>query len=58
MTILIILGCLFIALLVAIPLIERSGFRMSSEQMGQWGRWVLPLLVILGIVQLVMYYAN
>ncbi|MEO9946354.1 MAG: hypothetical protein ABJH28_04885 [Paraglaciecola sp.] len=58
MTILIILGCLFIALLVVIPLIERSGFRMSSEQMGQWGRWVLPLLVILGIVQLVMYYAN
>lgn len=58
MTIVIILGCLFIALLVVIPLIERSGFRMSSEQMGQWGRWVLPLLVILGIVQLVMYYAN
>ncbi|MEP1384445.1 MAG: hypothetical protein ABJK64_11745 [Paraglaciecola sp.] len=58
MTILIILGCLFIALLVVIPLIEHSGFRMSSEQMGQWGRWVLPLLVILGIVQLVMYYAN
>lgn len=58
MTVLIILGCLFVALLVGIPLIERSGFRMSNEQMGKWGRWILPLLLLLGLIQLVMHYVN
>ncbi|MFT2092581.1 hypothetical protein [Paraglaciecola sp. 2405UD69-4] len=58
MTVLIILGCLFIALLVIIPLIERSGFTMSNETMGKWGRWILPLLVVLGVIQLIMFYAN
>jgi len=58
MTVLIILGVLFIALVVIVPLIERSNFRMSSEQMGKMGRWILPLLVIMVIIQLVMYYVN
>ena len=58
MTVLIILAVLFIALIVVVPLIERSNFRMSSEQMGKFGRWILPLLVIMVIIQLVMYYAN
>ncbi|MFT6988810.1 MAG: putative membrane protein [Paraglaciecola sp.] len=58
MTVLIILGVLFIALVVIVPLIERSNFRMSTEQMGKWGRWILPLLVIMVLIQLVMHYAN
>jgi len=58
MTVLIILAVLFIALVVIVPLIERSNFRMSNEQMGKFGRWILPLLVILVIIQLVMHYAN
>ena len=58
MTVLIILAVLFIALVVIVPLIERSNFRMSGEQMGKLGRWILPLLIILAIIQLVMYYAN
>jgi hypothetical protein len=58
MTVLIILAVLFIALVVIVPLIERSNFRMSSEQMGKMGRWILPLLVIMVVIQLVMYYAN
>ena len=58
MTILIILAVLFIALVVIVPLIVRSSFRMSSEQMGSLGRWILPLLVISLIIRLVMYYAN
>jgi uncharacterized membrane protein len=58
MTVLIILGALFIALVVIVPLIERSNFRMSTEQMGKWGRWILPLLVIMVIIQLVRYYAS
>jgi hypothetical protein len=58
MTILIILGVLFLALVVIVPLIERSNFRMSNEQQSKIGRWVLPLLVIMIVVQLVMYYAG
>jgi hypothetical protein len=58
MTVLIILAVLFIALIVVVPLIERSNFRMSSEQMGKFGRWILPLLVIMGLINLVMYYAD
>lgn len=58
MAVLIILAVLFIALIVVVPLIERSKFRMSGEQMGQLGRWILPLLVIMVIIQLVMHYAN
>jgi hypothetical protein len=58
MTVLIILGVLFIALVIIVPLIERSKFRMSNEQMGKLGRWLLPLVVIMVIIQLVMHYVN
>jgi hypothetical protein len=58
MTVLIILAVLFIALVVIVPLIERSNFRMSGEQMGKMGRWILPLLVIMVTIQLVMYYVK
>jgi hypothetical protein len=56
MTALIILAVLFISLIVIIPLIERSGFRMSNEQMGKLGQWILPLLVIMAVIQLVRHY--
>jgi len=58
MTVFIIIAVLFIALVVIVPLIERSNFRMSSEQMGKWGRWILPLLLIMLVVRLIMYYTN
>jgi succinate dehydrogenase/fumarate reductase cytochrome b subunit len=58
MTVLIILGVLFIALVIIVPLIERSKFRMSNEQMGKLGSWLLPLVVIMVIIQLVMHYVN
>jgi hypothetical protein len=31
---------------------------MTTEQMGKFGRWILPLLVIMLLVKLVMHYAN
>ncbi|MEP1446127.1 MAG: hypothetical protein ABJK37_08460 [Paraglaciecola sp.] len=58
MTVLIILAVLVIALVVIVPLIERSNFRMSNEQMSKLGRWILPLLVIMLTIQLVMHYAE
>lgn len=56
MTVLIILGVLFVALIVIVPLLERSNFRLSAEQMSSMGRWILPLLVIMVAVQLIMYW--
>lgn len=58
MTALIIIAVLFISLIVIVPLIERSGFRMNSEQLGKWSKWILPLAIILIIVQMVMYYTG
>ena len=58
MTALIIVAILFISLFVAIPLLERSKFRMSGEQMGKIGRWVLPLMILIIIIQLFRHYAG
>ncbi len=52
-----ILAVLFISLVVIVPLIERSNFRMSNEQMNKIGRWVLPLLVIMAVIRLIMHYS-
>ena len=58
MTALIIVAILFISLLIAIPLLERSKFRLSGEQMGKLGRWVLPLMIIAIILQLIFHYTG
>lgn len=55
MTVVIILAILVIALIVVIPLLEKSNFRMSPEQMQKWGRWVLPLAIVLALVQLIRH---
>ncbi|ALS98050.1 hypothetical protein [Lacimicrobium alkaliphilum] len=52
MTVFYILALLFLALVIIIPLLERSKVRMSEEQMGKLGRWVWPLVMILLITQL------
>ncbi|WP_041713833.1 hypothetical protein [Paraglaciecola sp. T6c] len=56
MTVLIILGVLFIALLIVVPLLERSSFRISNEQMSKMSRWILPLLVVMVVIQLIMHF--
>ena len=55
MTVVIILGVLLVALLVVVPLLERSRFRMSDTQMNKIGRWVLPLVIVLALIQLVRH---
>jgi hypothetical protein len=57
MTVIIILAVLLVALLVVVPLLEKSNFRMSDEKLSKWGRWVLPLAIILALVQLVRHFA-
>ncbi|WP_199271618.1 hypothetical protein [Paraglaciecola sp. L3A3] len=58
MTVLLILGVLFIALVVLVPLIERANFNLSNQQMSKFGRWILPLLVISVVIQLIMHYTG
>jgi hypothetical protein len=58
MTVLIILGVLFLSLLVILPLLEKMQFRMSDESQAKMSRWILPLLVIVAVVQLIMYAAG
>lgn len=46
MTVLIILGVLFIALFVTIPLIEKSNMRVSDESAAKISRWIWPLMAV------------
>lgn len=58
MTVVIILAILVVALLVVVPLLERSGFRMSNEQMSRWGRWILPLAIVLVLIQMIRHLVS
>jgi len=50
-----ILVTLLAALVILVPLIERFGPRMSKEDLAKIGRYVLPLMAILLILQLLSY---
>lgn len=47
MTVLIILGVLFLALVIIIPLVEKSNVRMSDETTAKISRWIWPLMIVL-----------
>ncbi|GGF53075.1 hypothetical protein [Alteromonas lipolytica] len=53
MTILYIIGILFLALVVIVPLLEKSNWRMSGQDMSKLTRWFWPLLMILLVAQLI-----
>ncbi|WP_340678725.1 hypothetical protein [Paraglaciecola sp.] len=55
MAVIIILAVLLVALLIVVPLLEKSNFKMSEDSLSKWGRWVLPLAIILALVQLVRH---
>lgn len=46
MNVLIIIGVLFIALIVIIPMIEKSNMRMSDESASKIQRWIFPLILV------------
>ncbi|MCW8090700.1 hypothetical protein [Alteromonas sp. ASW11-130] len=54
MEVIVIIGILFLALFLVIPLIERSKMRISSEESAKIARWIWPLVMIALIVQLIM----
>lgn len=53
MNLLIILGTLLIALVVIIPLIEKSGMRADSPTISKLSRWIMPVLILLAVFQLI-----
>ena len=55
MAILGILAVLFIALIVIVPMLEKSSMRISPETQAKFMKWVIPLIVILLVIQLFMY---
>ncbi|WP_395342591.1 hypothetical protein PN836_001320 [Ningiella sp. W23] len=55
MNVFVILGVLFIALLVIVPLVEKSGLRVSNETAGKMSRIIFPLIIIALVIQLFMY---
>ncbi|MFS1704818.1 hypothetical protein [Aestuariibacter sp. GS-14] len=53
MTVIIIIGILFLALAVVVPMLEKSNWRMNSEEQSKLSRWLWPLLMILLVAQLI-----
>ena len=51
-----ILGVLFIALIIIVPLVERYGKRYSKEELGKLTRWIFPLLMLLMVLQTLRYF--
>ena len=55
MAVLGILAVLFIALIVIVPMIEKSSVRISQETQAKFARWILPLVVVALVIQLFIY---
>ncbi|MCC2604459.1 hypothetical protein [Planctobacterium marinum] len=53
MTVFIILGLLFLALFVVVPLVEKHGKRHSPEELQKITRWIWPLVGIMLVLQLI-----
>lgn len=58
MVVLTILGVLFLALVILVPLMERFAKPMKDEEVSKIARWVLPLVALLLVVQLIAYWVN
>jgi hypothetical protein len=56
MNVFVILGVLFLALVIIIPLIEKSNLRVSDESASKISRWIWPLLGIMLVLSLFSYY--
>ena len=56
MEVLAILAVLFIALIVIVPMLEKSSVRISPETQRKFSRWIIPLIFLVLIIQLFMYF--
>jgi hypothetical protein len=55
MNVLVVLGVLFLALIIIVPMVEKSGLRVSNEISSKLARIILPLVAIAILIQLLMY---
>ncbi|WP_166263475.1 hypothetical protein [Marinobacter caseinilyticus] len=55
-TLLIILGVLFLALVILIPLIEKYAPKGEPRDISKLSRFVFPLLALLIVLQMIRYY--
>jgi hypothetical protein len=53
MNVFIIIGVLFLALLIVVPLIEKYGKRHSPEELSKITKWIWPLVMIVLVAQLI-----
>lgn len=53
MTLITILGILFLALFIVVPLVEKHGKRHSDEELSKISRWAFPLIAAILIAQLI-----
>ena len=56
MNLLIILAVLILALMVLVPLLERTGMGRNSPKIAAASRWLLPLVGVSMLLQLLFYY--
>lgn len=56
MALLKILGILLLALLVVVPLLARFGKRNSDAEVSRMSRWILPLVMLLAVLQLLLFW--
>ncbi len=50
MNVFIILGVLFLALIILIPLLEKSNMRVSEETTAKISKWVWPLMGVILVI--------
>ncbi|MBT1451011.1 hypothetical protein KJ365_08965 [Glaciecola sp. XM2] len=55
MNVFVILGVLFLALIIIIPLVEKSGMSVSPETTAKLSRFIWPLLILALVIQLIMF---
>ena len=53
MEVLILLAVLFAALVIVVPLLERSKMRISNDDAAKWAKWIWPLMGVLLVVQMI-----
>ncbi|MGH1372383.1 MAG: hypothetical protein ACRBBW_10130 [Cellvibrionaceae bacterium] len=58
MTLLTILAVLFVALIIAVPLLERFGKPHDNEEVSSMSKWILPLAAALIVIQMIAYWSG
>lgn len=56
MTLLIIIGVLFISLILIVPLVEKNSATFNNEKLRGMSRWIFPALAFLLVLQLIRHY--